>query len=801
MDSSPRPRHTTARLRRAVVAALVIGTFVSVAVAVAGPAPTQAQAPDPGELSNEVIRTDGVEGVVVSQANPKITAHVWDIEFVGNTAYVAGQFLRVIRATTDWARIDQPFLAAFDASTGQWEADFRPVLDGPVWALDQADGMLLAGGEFTTVNGEARAGVVGLDPLTGATDGRFTGSVERRFSDKKAVVRDLHVDGDRLYVVGNFSHAAGGGTSMAAAKAVRFDTATGAPDSAWTPVIAGRSAWAVDTSVDGSRVFLGGEFSYVNGVADTDLFAAVDATAGALIPGFDNGFNVNRHRAWPLGGVIYDLAVAGDKVFLAGAEHFWESRSVSDGSSISLVLQYQGRWFNDTQVAELEGGKVYIGCHCLRHRGYANHDIDPVTDEITGTLTSGMAGGDGVWATAMAPDGCLWMGGDLRGTRTLYGAPVDGTMRWVGRFARFCPPGGPPAPPQTDHVLVDAGSTWDVSTATDWPAGWTEPGFDARAAGWTPAQAEFGYGDGDEATAIDDAGRPGAVVARAGFDVSDPGRFQHLKLDMQVDDGATVWINGAIAAAHNMNDGEVGPTTLAASGVWGRAETQWHTFRLDPSLLVDGRNVIAVTVHQGTTGSRDLGFDLALTGSTDRVISFDPTPAVTLAAPPPAVTVLRAVDDEYRYLVGTSAPPADWTDPAHDDGAWTAGSGVLGFGEDGIVTTEAAPGATTYYFRARFDAPADAVAGAALVELTRDDGVVVYLNGAEIGRDTMPDGPIDFETRATRFLWGAAESDPVRFTIPAGSLRQAGNVLAVEVHQAHPDSRDLRLGVEIRSNP
>ncbi len=786
----------TTRGRRSLLALLLLA---GLAVPIALVQPPAAQAAD---LEPWVVRTDGVEGKVVSQGNPKVAAEVWDIEFVGNTAYVAGKFLQVVRATDDWSRVDQPFLAAFDASTGKWDENFRPQLDGPVWAIEEVDGLLVAGGEFSVVNGQSRPGLVALNPTTGATDTTFKGYVERRFSDKLALVRDVHHAGDLLYVIGNFSHANDGETAMQAGKVARFDATTGKPDVNWKPVLAGKSGWGIDTSANGDRVFLGGEFSYVNGQPDTSLFAAVDANTGALAPNFDNGFNVRRHAAWPYGGIVYDVAVSGDQVFLAGAEHFWESRSVVDGSSINLVTTYQGTWFNDTQVAELENGTMYIGCHCLRHHGYANHDINPATGQITGTITSGMDGGEGVWAASGAPDGCLWIGGDLRGSRRVYGTPEDGTMRWVGRFAKFCGPGGPPDPPQTDFALLPSGSTWDVLAGSEWPAGWTAPEFvaDNGDDAWSPAIAEFGYGDGTETTVIDDSNRLVAVLGRTTFSVQDPSAFRHLKLELQADDGVSIWLNGQPVVAHNIGQGELEQSTLASSGVWGRAETDWNIYRIDPAALVQGTNTVAVSIHQATAGSRDLGFDLAITGSTEEAAQLDPPPSLTVTDPPGEQIVLRPLDGDSRYFVGATNPPDTWAQASFDDGAWTAGSGVLGFGEADIDTTMAS-GQIAYYLRAELDVTQEQAAQVATIDVIRDDGVIVYVNGVEVGRDTMPDGAVDSTTLASAYIWGSKEVQPVPFTIPAGTFIAGTNVVAIEVHQAHPDSLDLRAGFEIRSTP
>ena len=57
---------------------------------------------------------------------PTITdGEIWDIEVVGNIAYVAGTFTS-IRQPNNGATIAQPTLAAYNWSTGQVLTTFRP---------------------------------------------------------------------------------------------------------------------------------------------------------------------------------------------------------------------------------------------------------------------------------------------------------------------------------------------------------------------------------------------------------------------------------------------------------------------------------------------------------------------------------------------------------------------------------------------------------------------------------------------------------------------------------------------------
>jgi len=82
--------------------------------------------------------------------------------------------------------------------------------------------------------------------------------------------------------------------------------------------------------------------------------------------------------------------------------------------------------------------------------------------------------------------------------------------------------------------------------------------------------------------------------------------------------------------------------------------------------------------------------------------------------------------------------------------------------------------------------------------LLRDDGAVVYLNGAEVWRDTnMPSGVITNTTPALANISGLAESTWLTNTLDASALVTGVNLLAVEMHQNVINSPDLTFNLEL----
>ncbi len=154
------------------------------------------------------------------------------------------------------------------------------------------------------------------------------------------------------------------------------------------------------------------------------------------------------------------------------------------------------------------------------------------------------------------------------------------------------------------------------------------------------------------------------------------------------------------------------------------------------------------------------------------------------------------VGSRWKYMATPASLGTAWREPDYADTIWPDGHGPLGYGEEGLRTVVPFgpdPGNKyiTTYFRKMFSLLEDpATLTHFTFEVMYDDGFVAYLNGVEVARRSMPAGEPAYDTLAD-----ANESGPYE-TIALGPeamalLRQGGNLLAVEVHQADPASADL----------
>jgi hypothetical protein len=152
---------------------------------------------------------------------------------------------------------------------------------------------------------------------------------------------------------------------------------------------------------------------------------------------------------------------------------------------------------------------------------------------------------------------------------------------------------------------------WDNGLLPD--ATWKDPGFVDVA--WEMGAAPLGYGDPHIVTIVDygpsTSNKYITTWFRASFNVMGAKSVTAAQVEILRDDGAVAYINGTEVARSNMPSGAIMTNTLA-SGI-SPDETTFFSFPVDPALLVEGSNVLAVEVHQAVANSSDLGFDARVT--------------------------------------------------------------------------------------------------------------------------------------------------------------------------------------------
>jgi hypothetical protein len=191
---------------------------------------------------------------------------------------------------------------------------------------------------------------------------------------------------------------------------------------------------------------------------------------------------------------------------------------------------------------------------------------------------------------------------------------------------------------------------------------------------------------------------------------------------------------------------------------------------------------------------------VATFGAGQRMTS-PPIAVVVGSAPAPIAPVYTTFFNYgalWKYWDSASPVANGWQTIEFNDSAWPSGNGRFGWGLDG-ESTLLTEGRIAHYFRRAFVM----TNGSALESLTfnalRDDGIVVYFNGAEVFRTNMPAGLVTGATLASATVNTPDETIPVTYTVSIANYipRYGTNVVAVELHQSTASSSDAGFDLSL----
>lgn len=156
----------------------------------------------------------------------------------------------------------------------------------------------------------------------------------------------------------------------------------------------------------------------------------------------------------------------------------------------------------------------------------------------------------------------------------------------------------------------------------------------------------------------------------------------------------------------------------------------------------------------------------------------------------------------WKYLDDGSNQGTAWITPSFDDSNWASGPAQLGYGDGDEATTVSFGGNSsdkhpTTYFRHDFTVADASIIPGLELQLLRDDGAIVYLNGSEIYRSNVPNGPVGYNTYASSTVSGSDEDAWFITQLSANLLVNGSNTLAVEIHQRSPTSSDISFDLTL----
>ncbi|HID38066.1 MAG TPA: T9SS type A sorting domain-containing protein [Calditrichaeota bacterium] len=269
-----------------------------------------------------------------------------------------------------------------------------------------------------------------------------------------------------------------------------------------------------------------------------------------------------------------------------------------------------------------------------------------------------------------------------------YPNVVSSTYKLEGRTVQSSGGGG------FEGTIISAGSVWKyLDDGSDRGTAWQSLNYDDS--GWATGNAQLGYGDGDEATVVSygpsSSDKYVTTYFRKTFNMSSLPATSNLLLRIIRDDGAIVYINGTEVARTQMPAGTVNYLTRASTTASGSNESDFQDFTIASDVIQTGENVVCAEIHQVSSSSSDISFDLSLeTTNSAPTVDFRKTPYL----------IYEGVNTEYTLLwqlKSTQTCQVDWgTESNYGSGTITSTE----FGSDHqhkVTFTGLTPGQKYYY--------------------------------------------------------------------------------------------------------
>ncbi len=187
--------------------------------------------------------------------------------------------------------------------------------------------------------------------------------------------------------------------------------------------------------------------------------------------------------------------------------------------------------------------------------------------------------------------------------------------------------------------------------------------------------------------------------------------------------------------------------------------------------------------------------------ATDGALESEAETVVTVRRTTAPVTLVSQ-RSTWRYWDRGTDPGSAWAATGFNDASWPEGAAQLGYG-DGDEATTVSYGSSAFnrhittYFRRSFQVADPRLVSSLKVGLCRDDGGIVYLNGTEVFRGNMPEGPVNNTTRASSSVSGADESTFFEHAVDPGLLAAGTNTVAVRIHKSSPSILNTDLSFDL----
>lgn len=308
---------------------------------------------DGSTSANRLARWDGsawhsVDGSGFTGSDG-VKSNVYALAFMGDQMYLGGFFTGSNSGRT------MNHIGYYDISDNDWYA-LGSSVNGPVYALAQQGENVYIGGSFSSAGGVKASSIARWNPHTGewtSLRGGVSGCTGLFIAGCRPVVYAIAVDGNDVYVGGNFTSAGG----VAANGIARWDMVT----QDWYPLLTG-----VDTSKNGVTCNGLGCSAYVRSIQTSAYY-------GLLVAGkFDyaGGTSNQAHNVaeWS-GGHWYVLGNGTNNVVYAIEADYYGPATIYIGGTFTSPSSYIAMWDGSTW-SSLNADAVSGAVYAIQQIGY-----------------------------------------------------------------------------------------------------------------------------------------------------------------------------------------------------------------------------------------------------------------------------------------------------------------------------------------------------------------------------------------------------------------------------------------------
>ncbi|MEE2947579.1 MAG: lamin tail domain-containing protein [Verrucomicrobiota bacterium] len=165
------------------------------------------------------------------------------------------------------------------------------------------------------------------------------------------------------------------------------------------------------------------------------------------------------------------------------------------------------------------------------------------------------------------------------------------------------------------------------------------------------------------------------------------------------------------------------------------------------------------------------------------------------------VSFITAGRSGWRYREGTSeasSPRSAWRKlDFSEDKSWKNGRAPIGYGDgDDRTTISMQNNFSSVYMRRVFDVKAGEIPARLVLRVYVDDGAVVWINGKEVARVSVPGGALRYNSFASNH---EATWEEVQIPSPGELLKEGKNIIAIHALNATLSSSDFSIDAELRT--